>query len=92
MATHDSTRAPRRPHRPLLDGHRIRCPRCKRLHDILAYTVFEQIEEYADETNPVMKCPHCRWIFSPGPHTSELTQLLTKTPPAPEQELTSDAA
>jgi hypothetical protein len=24
-----------------------------------------QIEEFVSETNPVYKCPSCRWIFSP---------------------------
>jgi hypothetical protein len=24
-----------------------------------------QVEEFVEETNPVYKCPTCRWIFSP---------------------------
>lgn len=23
------------------------------------------VEEFKNETNPVYKCPSCRWIFSP---------------------------
>lgn len=50
----------------------MRCPRCKQLHDILAYVPMEQVEEFADETNPIYKCPSCRWIFSPAPHAVEV--------------------
>jgi hypothetical protein len=49
------------------------CPRCKGEHDVLAYDSLMQIEEYAEETAPVYKCPSCRWIFSP----SERIQLGT---------------
>ncbi len=49
----------------------MRCPRCKEKHDILAYVPMAQIEEFADETNPIYKCPDCRWIFSPAPHVLE---------------------
>ena len=24
-----------------------------------------QVEEFVTETNPIYKCPGCRWIFSP---------------------------
>jgi hypothetical protein len=24
-----------------------------------------QVEEFVEETNPIYKCPSCRWIFSP---------------------------
>lgn len=43
----------------------MRCPRCKELHDILRYVPMGQVEEFIEETNPVYKCPSCRWIFSP---------------------------
>jgi uncharacterized protein with PIN domain len=56
---------------PLIDGRRMRCPRCKELHDILAYVPMKQIPEFAAETNPIYKCPSCRWIFSPAPHALE---------------------
>lgn len=45
----------------------MRCPRCKKLHSLLTYTPLLQIEEFADETVPVVKCPSCRWLFAPAP-------------------------
>lgn len=48
------------------------CPRCKGRHDVLRYVPLKQIEEFVHETNPIVKCPTCRWIFSPGPHIMEL--------------------
>jgi rubredoxin len=56
----------------LIEGRLMICPRCKRKHDILAYIPMEQIEEFAAETNPIYKCPSCRWIFSPAPHALEV--------------------
>jgi hypothetical protein len=44
----------------------MRCPRCKKLHDILGYVPFKMIEEFASETTPVYKCPTCLWIFAPA--------------------------
>ena len=44
----------------------MRCPRCKRQHDILQYVPMGMIEEYAEDTTPVYKCPACRWIFAPA--------------------------
>lgn len=41
------------------------CPRCKRQHNILQYVPMGMVEEFKTETNPVYKCPSCRWIFSP---------------------------
>jgi rubredoxin len=48
------------------------CPRCETEHDILQYVPMEQIEAYAEETNPVYRCPTCRWVFSPAPHVLEV--------------------
>jgi hypothetical protein len=42
------------------------CPRCKRYHDILAYTAMKQIEAYESDTAPIYKCPSCRWVFAPS--------------------------
>lgn len=50
---------------PLIEGTRMRCPRCKRLKNILEFVPMGQAEEFKEETNPVYKCPDCRWIFSP---------------------------
>jgi uncharacterized protein with PIN domain len=57
---------------PLIEGRQMRCPRCELLHDILRYIPVQQIEKYAEETNPVYRCPSCRWIFSPSPHVIEV--------------------
>lgn len=56
---------------PLIEGRRMRCPRCRELHDILAYVPMKQMEAFVAETNPIYKCPTCRWIFSPAPHALE---------------------
>ena len=55
----------------LIEGRRMTCPRCKGSHDILQYVPMQQVQEYATETNPIYKCPTCRWIFSPAPHVLE---------------------
>lgn len=67
--THDNIHNGRR---PLIEGRYMRCPRCKQLHDILKYVPLEQKKEFELETNPVYKCPQCRWIFSPAPFILEV--------------------
>lgn len=42
------------------------CPRCKKDHDVLAYTPLMLIEEFEQETHPIYKCPSCRWVFAPA--------------------------
>jgi phage FluMu protein Com len=42
------------------------CPRCKQLHNVLSYTPMGLIDEFKNETNPIYKCPSCRWLFSPS--------------------------
>jgi hypothetical protein len=42
------------------------CPRWRTPHNVLRYVPMGIIEEFKDETNPVYKCPSCRWIFSPS--------------------------
>lgn len=44
----------------------MRCPRCKKLRDILAFEQMETNEEFEEETVPCYKCPNCRWIFAPA--------------------------
>jgi uncharacterized C2H2 Zn-finger protein len=44
----------------------MRCPRCKKQHDILKYVPMGMIEEFVADTTPVYKCPGCRWIFAPA--------------------------
>lgn len=51
--------------RPLIEGTKMRCPRCKRLHDVLAYVPLLMVEEFSEETTPVYKCPACLWVFAP---------------------------
>lgn len=57
---------------PLIDGRNMLCPRCRRKNDILRYVPMGMIDEFADETNPIYKCPECRWIFSPALTPDEL--------------------
>ncbi len=49
----------------LIEGTDMRCPRCRALHNLLRYVPMGMVEEFKEETNPVYKCPSCRWIFSP---------------------------
>jgi uncharacterized C2H2 Zn-finger protein len=49
----------------------MKCPRCKEIHDILKYVPMGQIEEFLSETNPIYKCPKCRWVFSPAKNVVE---------------------
>jgi hypothetical protein len=48
----------------------MRCPRCRRENDILAYQRLEQPVEFEDDTTPVYKCPKriggCGFIFAPS--------------------------
>ena len=68
--------AARREDKPLIEGRNLRCPRCKKKHDVLLYRPLEQMEEYASETSPVYTCPSCRWKFA-----------LTDPPLSPEMEI-----
>jgi rubredoxin len=49
------------------------CPRCKASRDILDFQRFGEIEEFAQDTAPIYKCPKarggCGWIFAPAEHT-----------------------
>lgn len=44
----------------------MKCPRCKKAHDVLQYIRLEMIEEFSAETTPCYKCPSCKWIFAPA--------------------------
>jgi rubredoxin len=61
---------------PLVEGRYMRCPRCKERQDVLRFVPMGVIEEYADETNPVYKCPKCRWVFSPSLTNDETLEFL----------------
>src|ERR1044072_3017284 len=64
LATVDVTRHSER--ESLVEARNMRCPRCRRLHDVLRYVPMGQIDRYIAETNPVYRCPRCRWVFSPA--------------------------
>jgi uncharacterized protein with PIN domain len=68
MAATDATRRDRT---PLIEGINMRCPRCRKLENVLRYVPMGQVEEFIQDTTPVYKCPHCRWIFAPAPHILE---------------------
>lgn len=50
----------------------MKCPRCEALHNILQYIPLAEVDEYKGVTNPIYKCPKCKWLFSPAPHITEL--------------------
>lgn len=56
------------------------CPRCGTRHDVLRYIPMGIIEEYAAETNPIYKCPSCRWVFSPALSVSEQRKMFEPQP------------
>lgn len=51
---------------PLIFGSHMRCPKCEQVENLLSYRPLRQVEKYAQQTNPIVKCPHCGWLFSPG--------------------------
>jgi hypothetical protein len=34
------------------------------------------VEEFRSETNPIYKCPGCRWVFSPALTIEELKEMF----------------
>lgn len=60
----------------LIDGRYMRCPRCREKQDILRYIPMGVVEEFADETNPIYKCPLCRWVFSPALTLDEFRAMV----------------
>lgn len=60
----------------LIDGHQMRCPRCRVKNDLLRYVPMGMIEEFRHETNPIYKCPECRWVFSPALTIEELKAMF----------------
>lgn len=65
--------SPRKKRIPLIEGRFMKCPRCRKKRDILAFQRFGEIEEFASDTAPIYKCPKaqggCGWIFAPAEHT-----------------------
>jgi len=62
----------------IVDERHMRCPRCREVHDILRYVPMGVVEEFRTETNPIYKCPSCRWIFSPALTASEMRALINE--------------
>lgn len=56
----------KRSRKSLVKGDKMICPRCKKWQNILEYIPDMQIEEYAHETVPIIKCSLCRWRFAPA--------------------------
>lgn len=48
----------------LINGRLLKCPRCRKDFDILQFNRLMEIPQFQEQTNPVYKCPGCRWIFS----------------------------
>lgn len=42
----------------------IRCPRCEKWQDVLAYKTPEVVAKYGKSLNPIQKCGVCRHVFS----------------------------
>lgn len=74
----------------LIDGRNMRCPRCKSSEDVLRYVPMGIVEEFVTETNPIYKCPNCRWIFSPALTPSELLAAFGIQPPDNERSHVDD--
>jgi hypothetical protein len=53
-------------HVSLIVGAQMRCPRDRQLRNILLYRPLEDKPEFTEETNAIVKCPDCGWIFSPA--------------------------
>jgi len=47
---------------------RLICPRCEESFVVSRFRQMVEIEAYKEDTLPILKCPECFWIFSPGPH------------------------
>jgi uncharacterized Zn finger protein len=59
----------------LIDGRYMTCPRCREKQDVLRYVPMGIIKEFASETNPIYKCPGCRWVFSPALTMEEIKMI-----------------
>ena len=51
----------------LVEGNRLRCPKCEELGDLFRdFRALERNEKYRDELNMVYKHRGCGHVFSPG--------------------------
>jgi uncharacterized C2H2 Zn-finger protein len=48
----------------LLNGRFLKCPRCETEKDILSYVPLAEIDKYATETQQILKCRDCSWVFA----------------------------
>jgi DNA-directed RNA polymerase subunit M/transcription elongation factor TFIIS len=62
----------KRQQKPLIRGTKMVCPRCKKEHNVLHFVPLLQIEEFAEDTTPIVKCPSCKWLFAPSFRASEV--------------------
>jgi hypothetical protein len=61
----------------LIMGSQMRCPKCERFHNVLSFLPLRQIEKYEAQTNPIVRCPACGWLFSPaGASPAELREAF----------------
>lgn len=55
------------PRPSLVEGNRLRCPKCEELGDLFRdFNPLERNERYRDELNMVYKHKVCGHVFSPG--------------------------
>ena len=55
------------PRPSLVEGNRLRCPKCEELGDLFGdFNPLERNERYRDELNMVYKHKACGHVFSPG--------------------------
>jgi hypothetical protein len=57
---------------PLLKGHRLRCPGCENVADILEYTPLQFSEKYADQIVVPLVCRRCRHTFALRPGMGDI--------------------
>lgn len=51
----------------LVEGNKLRCPKCEQLGDLFAdFKALERNEKYREELNMVYKHRGCGHVFSPG--------------------------
>lgn len=60
----------------LVVGSRMHCPRCEKLQSVLAYRPLRMTDKFVSELSPILKCPSCGWLFSPGFSEEELHSIV----------------
>jgi hypothetical protein len=68
---------------PLIEGHLMICPRCRKRRSVIAFDRLAEVKTFASQTVPTYRCPKmrsgCGWIFSPAPdgYTEALSNFST---------------